>query len=211
MFEVLSDKLDGVLRKLRVRGKLTESDIRSAMREIRMVLLEADVNFKVAKQFITSVQEKSLGHQVMKSITPGQQVVKIVHEELTEILGGTASEIVIADKPPTRIMIVGLQGSGKTTLAVKLAYRLKTQGKNPLLVAADIHRPAAITQLEVMAGTARVPVYSQTDGAAAEKIVKNALDTASERGADVVIVDTAGRLHVDEEMMREVEQVRAVV
>lgn len=208
MFEVLSDKLDGVLRKLRVRGKLTESDIRNAMREIRMVLLEADVNFKVARQFINAVQEKSMGREVMKSITPGQQVVKIVHEELTRILGGTASEIVISDKPPTKILIVGLQGSGKTTLAVKLAYRLKSQGKNPMLVAADIHRPAAVSQLEIMAGTARIPVYSESAGATAEKITKNALDAASRQGADVIVIDTAGRLHVDEEMMKEVEGVR---
>jgi signal recognition particle subunit SRP54 len=202
MFDSLSDRLQGVFAKLRGRGKLTEKDVDAAMREIRMVLLEADVNYKVVKDFVEHVRERAVGEGVVKSVTPAQQVVKIVYDEMADILGGTPQDLKFASHPPSVIMLVGLQGSGKTTAAAKLAVMLRRQGRDPILVAADIYRPAAVEQLQTLGRQTDVPVAYYRHRSAVE-IVEEALREAERAGHDVVILDTAGRLHIDEEMMQE--------
>ena len=209
MFESLSDKLQAVFDKLAKQGKLSESDVNAAMREVRLALLEADVNFKVVKQFVARVRERAIGAEVMNSLTPAQQVVKIVNEELVELLG-KAAPLDLSGPPPSVIMLVGLQGAGKTTMAAKLALRLRKAGQRPLMVAADIYRPAAIQQLEVLGKQIDVPVHSEGTDLAASTIVKNSLRIAREKGYTVVILDTAGRLQIDDGMMQELEQVRMV-
>lgn len=209
MFESLTDKLQSVFDRLASKGKLTENDVNVAMREVRLALLEADVNFKVVKDFVERVRVRAVGAEVMSSLTPAQQVVKIVNEELIELLGAPAP-LNLSGAPPQAIMLVGLQGAGKTTMAVKLALRLRKNGQRPLLVAADIYRPAAITQLEVLARQVDVPVYSEGTQTPASTIAKNALRLAREKAYTVVILDTAGRLQIDDQMMQELEQVRMV-
>jgi len=210
MFDNLSDRLQAVFANLTGKGRLSEADVDAAMREIRMALLEADVNFKVVKEFVAAVREKAVGADVMKSLTPGQMVIKIVLDQLTELLGSTNSRLVLSGRIPNVIMLVGLQGSGKTTATMKLAYMLRKQGKRPLMVACDVYRPAAIDQLEALGKELDIPVYrgEGTDPVAIAKAgVKHAIDTLH----DVVIVDTAGRLHVDEEMMAEAAAIRDAV
>ena len=209
MFESLSDKLQGVFDRLARQGKLTESDVNVALREVRLALLEADVNFKVVKEFIDRIRERAIGKEVMESLTPAQQVVKIVHDELIELLGKPAP-LNLSGQPPLSIMLVGLQGAGKTTMAVKLALRLKKSGQRPLLVAADIYRPAAIKQLEILGKQVDIPVYSEGTNVPAPTIVKNGLRMAREKAYTVVILDTAGRLQIDDQMMQELEQVRMI-
>jgi signal recognition particle subunit SRP54 len=206
MFDALADKLQAVLGGLRSRGKLDEETVSKAMREIRLALLEADVNLAVVKEFTAAVKERALGQEVMKSLTPGQQVVKVVHEELTRIMGSSDSGLAFAGRPPTVILLVGLQGSGKTTAAAKLALMLRKERKNPVLVAADLQRPAAITQLEQLGKQIQIPVLSseRADPVTAAKL---GVEQARAQGMDVVIVDTAGRLQVDEALMDEVEQI----
>ena len=209
MFESLTDKLQAVFDKLGSKGKLTEADVNAAMREVRLALLEADVNFKVVKDFVAAVKERAVGAEVMSSLTPAQQVVKIVHEELIALLGN-AAPLNLSGPPPNVIMLVGLQGAGKTTMAAKLALRLRKNGQRPLLVAGDIYRPAAIQQLQILGNQIDVPVYSEGTEVAASTIAKNALRQAREKAYTVVIMDTAGRLQIDEQMMQELEQVRMV-
>lgn len=206
-FEGLSEKLQSALKGLTSKGKLTEKDVKAAMREIRLALLEADVNFLVVKDFVKKVTERSIGQEIMESLTPGQQVIKIVNEELTALMGETHSKLTVASKPPTIIMMVGLQGSGKTTTSGKLALHLKNQGKNPLLVACDIYRPAAIEQLKVVGKQIDVPVFErgQRDPVL---IADEAVLEAVDRQYDYVIIDTAGRLHIDEDMMGELIAIR---
>jgi signal recognition particle subunit SRP54 len=210
MFDALGDKLQAVFGGLRSRGKLDEETISKAMREIRLALLEADVNLAVVKDFTTAVKERALGEEVTKSLTPGQQVVKIVHEELTRIMGSADSRLAFAGRPPTVILLAGLQGSGKTTAAAKLGLMLRRDGKSPALVAADIQRPAAISQLEQLGRQIQIPVYS-SERSDAVKAAKLGLEQARSQGRDVVVVDTAGRLQIDEELMRELEQIHAEV
>ena len=209
-FEGLSDKLSGVFKKLKSRGKLSEADVKAAMREVRMALLEADVNYKVAKDFVAAVTEKAVGAQVLESLTPAQQVIKIVNEQLTELMGGVNSRINFSSKIPTIIMMCGLQGSGKTTHSGKLAHYFKKQGKRPLLVACDVYRPAAIDQLKVVGEKAGVPVFEmgQIDPVT---IAKKALAHARDHGNDFMIIDTAGRLHVDEVLMDELKGLKAEI
>ncbi len=207
MFENLTSKLQAVFDRLASRGKLTEQDVDTALREVRLALLEADVNYKVAKQFIARVRERAIGAEVMRSLTPAQQVVKIVHEELIRTLG-EPSRLDLSGPPPHVIMLVGLQGSGKTTTAAKLAHTLQQSGRRPLLVAADTYRPAAITQLEVLGQQLEVPVHSEGARVAPPKICARALKRARQSGYDVVILDTAGRLQIDQRMMTELEQVK---
>ncbi|PKQ28809.1 MAG: signal recognition particle protein [Candidatus Anoxymicrobium japonicum] len=207
MFESLGDRLQDVFAKLRSRGKLSEKDVDVAMREIRLVLLEADVNFKVVKLFVDRVRERAIGEEVVKSITPAQQVVKIVYDEMTEILGGKKRELEFAPHPPSIIMLVGLQGSGKTTAAAKLAVLLRNQGRNPMLVAADVYRPAAVEQLQALGSQIGVPVAYFKHKSALE-ITEEAVREAARAGNDVLILDTAGRLHIDEEMMQELADIK---
>lgn len=210
MFEQLTQRFENFFRQLRGHGKLTEDNIRQSMREVRRILLEADVNFKVAKDFIARVQEKALGQTVLKSITPGQQVIKIIHDELILLLGEGDSRLDLSGLPPVPVMIVGLQGSGKTTLAAKLALHLRRKGKFPLLVAADIYRPAAIEQLKQLGRQLDIPVWAL----GVQDPVKICIDSLSEArrsGRDIVLMDTAGRLHVDEEMMEELSRIREAV
>jgi signal recognition particle subunit SRP54 len=212
MFEVLSEKLSAVFRLLGSRGKLTEKDIDEALRQVRLALLEADVNFKVVKDFTTRVRERSLGKEVMESLSPAQQVIKIVNEELTKTLGdGASSKLVSVSQPPAVVIMVGLQGSGKTTTAAKLALLLKHGGQKPLLVAADNRRPAAIEQLVTLGRQLDVPVYSENPKKSSEDICARALSEAKRIAATHVIIDTAGRLHVDEELMAELERIKKVV
>lgn len=211
LFSGLSDRLQGILKKLRGQGKLSESDVAECLREVRLALLEADVNFRVVKDFIARVKERSVGHEVLESLNPAQQVVKIVHEELTAMMGGTNSRILMASEPPTVIMMAGLQGSGKTTTAAKLARYFVGQGKRPLLVAADLYRPAAIEQLKTLGTQIDVPVYYQTGETNLTELVKNIREYAMSHLRDIVIIDTAGRLQVDEAMMEELKKVRAYV
>ena len=211
LFEGLSDKLQETFKKLRGRGKLTEADVTEALREVRMALLEADVNFKVVKDFVTKVKERAIGEEVLGSLTPGQQVVKIVNDELTALMGGNQSRILIASRPPTVIMLVGLQGAGKTTTAGKLALHLRKQGKKPLLVAADVQRPAAIDQLQTLGKQLDIPVYADKESKNPVSIAKAALEQAQSRLLDIVIVDTAGRLHINEELMEELVQIKKQV
>jgi signal recognition particle subunit SRP54 len=207
-FEGLSEKLNNVFRRLRGRGKLTEADVKEAMREVRLALLEADVNYKVVKDFVSKVSEKACGGEVLESLTPGQQVIKIVNSELIALMGEENSKINFPSKPPCVIMMCGLQGSGKTTHCAKLALYLKNIGKRPLLAALDIYRPAAITQLQIVGEKANIPVFEmgQTNPVA---VAKNALRHARDYGNDIVILDTAGRLHVDTELMNELKAVKA--
>jgi signal recognition particle subunit SRP54 len=209
VFESLSDKLQSVFEGLARQGKLTENDVNVALREVRLALLEADVNYKVVKEFIDRIRARAVGKEVMESLTPAQQVVKIVHDELIELLGKPAP-LNLSGQPPLSLMLVGLQGAGKTTMAVKLALRLKKSGQRPLLVAADIYRPAAIQQLEILGKQVDIPVYSEGNKVPAPTIVKNALRLAREKAYTVVILDTAGRLQIDDAMMQELEQVRMI-
>jgi signal recognition particle subunit SRP54 len=206
VFDALSDRLQGALGDLRGRGKLDEEAISRAMREIRLALLEADVNFEVVKDFVAQVRERALGQEVLKSVTPGQQVVKIVHDELTALMGAGSSQLVFTGRPPTVILLAGLQGSGKTTAAAKLALLLRKEGRKPGLVAADLQRPAAIDQLEQLGKQIQIPVYRE-DGSDPVTVVRNGIERLD---ADTIILDTAGRLHVDEELMDELERVRDV-
>ena len=210
-FEGLSAKLQEVTRKLRGKARITESDLKEMLREVKLALLEADVNYGIVKEFINTIQEKALGQDVLKSLTPGQQVIKIVKDELVELLGGTESKINFTPNPPTVIMLVGLQGSGKTTTAGKLANLLRKQGKKPLLVACDVYRPAAIKQLQVVGGQLNIPVYANENTKNVVQIARQAIDVAISKLNDVVILDTAGRLHIDEELMNELKNVKANV
>ncbi|BEU87634.1 signal recognition particle protein [Selenomonas sp. TAMA-11512] len=211
LFENLSERLQATFKKLRGHGKLTEDDVNQAMREVRMALLEADVNFKVVKSFIEKVKERAIGQEVLETLTPAQVVIKIVDEELTALMGGETARIEIAPQPPTVIMMAGLQGAGKTTSAGKLALMFKKQGKKPLLVAADIYRPAAIKQLQVLGGQLDVPVFSLPEGNSAVRIAQDAVEFAKSHLHDIVIIDTAGRLHVDEALMKELKDIRQSV
>jgi len=208
-FEGLSSKLQEFTRKLKGKARITESDLKEMLREVKLALLEADVNYKIVKEFIATIQEKALGQDVLKSLTPGQQVVKIVKDELVELLGGTESKINFTPNPPTVIMLVGLQGSGKTTTAGKLANLLRKQGKKPLLVACDVYRPAAIKQLQVVANQLNVPVYANESTKDVVQIAKQAYNIAISKLNDVIILDTAGRLHIDEELMQELKNLKA--
>jgi signal recognition particle subunit SRP54 len=208
MFESLSDRLEGIFKKLKGRGLLREEDVELALKEIRMALLEADVNFRVVKDFVGKVKERAVGKEVLDSITPGQQVVKIVHDELCELMGGGNSKINLAANPPTVIMLVGLHGSGKTTTSAKLANNFKKDGRRPLLVAMDTGRPAAIDQLKSLGAQIDVPVHLSSPGDDPVKIFPDALKKANLEGRDVMILDTAGRLHVDDDLMVELEHIK---
>ena len=210
-FEGLSSRLQEITKKIKGEARITESNMKEMLREVKLALLEADVNYKIVKEFINNVQEKALGQEVMKSLKPGEQVVKIVKDELVELLGGKESKINISPNPPTVIMLVGLQGSGKTTTAGKLANLLRKQGKKPLLVACDVYRPAAIKQLQVVGGQLNIPVYSEEGSKDVVAIAKRAMNTAISKLNDIVILDTAGRLHVDEELMQELQNVKKSV
>jgi signal recognition particle subunit SRP54 len=207
MFDTLSQKLETVFKKLRGQGRISEANVAETLREIRRVLLDADVNYKVAKQFIEDVQKRVLGQDVLNSITPGQLVIKVIFDEMVELLGASKAEIRTAQTPPTVILVAGLQGSGKTTFAAKLANLLKRKGNNPLLVAADIHRPAAIDQLEMLGKQLEIPVFADRSKDAVA-IASAGIDFARKNIRDTVIIDTAGRLHVDEEMMQEVASIK---
>jgi signal recognition particle subunit SRP54 len=207
-FEGLAEKLQQTMKKLRGAGKLNEKDVKNAMREVKMALLEADVSFKVVKDFINKVTERAVGQEVLESLTPGQQVIKIVNEQMTELMGSTQSKIVFASKPPTILMMVGLQGAGKTTTCGKLGLILKKQGKNPLLVACDVYRPAAIKQLQVVGGQVGIEVFNMGDKVSPVDISKAAVSHALKNGNDVVIIDTAGRLHINEELMDELSDIK---
>ena len=210
MFEDLSRKLDAVLKRLRGQGKISEANVAETLREVRRVLLDADVNYKVARQFMEDVLRRAVGQDVLQSITPGQLIVKIIYDELVRLLGTSHVGITFSELPPTVIMVAGLQGSGKTTFCSKLALHLKAQGKFPLLAAADVHRPAAIDQLEVLGQQIGLPVFTKR-GADAVTVAKEAVEHARANARDTVIIDTAGRLHVDEEMMREAEAIKAAI
>ncbi|MBO7650718.1 MAG: signal recognition particle protein [Lachnospiraceae bacterium] len=210
-FESLSDKLQNVFKRLRGKGRLTEADVKEALREVKLALLEADVNFKVVKQFIASVQERAVGQDVLTSLTPGQMVIKIVNEEMISLMGSETTEITLLSGEITVIMMCGLQGAGKTTTAAKLAGKFKAQGKKPLLVACDIYRPAAIDQLKVNAEKQGVPCFSMGTGHSPVDIAKAALLHAKKEGNNVVILDTAGRLHIDEELMEELQNIKKAV
>lgn len=209
MFASLSEKLSEAFKKFRNKGKLTEADVRTGMREVKMALLEADVNFKVVKEFTKKVTERAVGAEVLESLLPAQQIVKIVNEELTELMGGSQSKLTIASNPPTVIMMVGLQGAGKTTHAAKLAAMYKKQGKRPLLVACDVYRPAAIKQLQILGEQIGVPVYSEGIDVSPVTIAKNGLAYAKKNFCDMVFIDTAGRLHIDEALMGELQSIKA--
>ena len=208
-FEGLSSRLQEITRKFRGKARITESDLKEMLREVKLALLEADVNYKIVKEFIANIQEKALGQDVMKSLTPGQQVIKIVKDELIELLGGTESKVNFTPNPPTVIMLVGLQGSGKTTTAGKLANLFRKQGKKPLLVACDVYRPAAIKQLQVIGAQLNIPVYSNETSKDVVQIANQAMNVAISKLNDVVILDTAGRLHIDDELMQELKNVKA--
>jgi len=210
MFDDLSQKLEIVFKRLRGQGKLSEANIGESLREVRRVLLDADVNYKVVKQFIDDVQKRAVGQEVLHSITPGQLIVKIIHDELVKLMGSSSVAINISPMPPTVIMVAGLQGSGKTTFCAKLANHLKSKGRFPILVAADVYRPAAIDQLEMLGKQIQVPVLSAR-GKGAIEIAEESIDQARKAARDVIIIDTAGRMHLDEEMMREVETIKAKV
>ena len=210
LFASLSERLNHIFSKLTKRGKLTELEIRTAMREVRIALLEADVNLKVAKQFIAEVSEKAVGQQVLQSLNPAQQVIKIVNDELIALMGSGNAKLEVSPKPPTVILMCGLQGAGKTTLCGKLALQLKKQGKKPLLVACDIYRPAAIDQLKVVGGKAQTEVFEKGTQTPS-KTVKQAVEYATRMGYDTVVVDTAGRLHIDDALMKELEEIEKAV
>jgi signal recognition particle subunit SRP54 len=208
-FEGLADRLQNTIQKIRGKGKVTEADVKEMMREVRLALLEADVNFKVVKDFVKRVNERAVGQEVLKSLTPGQQVIKVVKEELTQLMGGEQSKIAVSNRPPTVIMMVGLQGAGKTTTTGKLANLLrKKYNRKPLLVAADIYRPAAIKQLETLGKQLDMPVFSLGDQVSPVEIAKQAIQKAKEEHRDYVLIDTAGRLHVDEALMDELKDIK---
>ncbi len=209
-FESLAEKLQGTFKKLRGKGKVSPADLKEAMREVKLALLEADVNFKVVKNFVNSVSERAVGSEVMESLTPGQQVIKIVNEELVALMG-TEEKIKISSKPPTVIMMTGLQGAGKTTTAAKLGGLLKKQGKRPLLCACDVYRPAAVKQLQVVGGQLELPVFAIDGSKNPVDIAKKALDHARLHSNDILIVDTAGRLHIDEELMQELQDIKTAI
>lgn len=215
MFESLSEKLDGALQSLSGKGRITELNVAQSMREVRRALLDADVNYQVAKDFTERVRQQALGDKVLKSVSPGEQLVKIIHDELVFLLGDSQQDIVFATNPPTVILVAGLQGSGKTTFCAKLALYLKKTGHSPMLAAADVYRPAAVDQLKVLASEIDVPVYSvEEDGVVVQdavRVAKEALAAARKNARDVLIVDTAGRLHVDKEMMREVTDIKSAI
>ena len=211
MFESLGEKLNNAFKKFRNKGKLTEADVKAGMREIKLALLEADVNFKVVRDFIKIVSERAVGAEVLESLLPAQQVVKIVNEELTRLMGGSQAKLTIASKPPTVIMMVGLQGAGKTTHAGKLAGMYKKQGKRPLLVAGDIYRPAAIKQLQVVGEKLDIPVFTMGDKVSPVEIAKESIKFANQKGYDMVFIDTAGRLQIDEVLMEELKNIKAEV
>ena len=210
-FENLSEKLQSVFKQLRSKGKLTEKDVKDAMREVKIALLEADVNYKIVKQFVNKVNERAVGAEVLESLTPGQQVIKIVNEELVELMGSAQSKLTFSSKPPTIYMMVGLQGAGKTTTSGKLAGLLKKQGKNPLLVACDVYRPAAIKQLQVVGNNYGIPVFEMGDKLSPVDISKAALEFAEKNRHDVILIDTAGRLHINEELMDELKNIKDAV
>ena len=207
-FEGLSSRLQAITKKLSGKARITEGDLKEVLREVKLALLEADVNYKIVKDFIAEVNEKALGQDVLKSLTPGQQVVKIVKDEIEELLGGTTSKINFTPNPPTIIMLVGLQGSGKTTTAGKLANLLRKQGKKPLLVACDVYRPAAIKQLQVVGAQINIPVFANENSKDVPHIAKQAINEAMSKLNDVIILDTAGRLHIDEELMQELKNIK---
>lgn len=209
-FEGLSDRLQEAFKKLRKKGKITEADVKQAMREVRMALLEADVNYKVVKSFVKTVTDRAVGQEVLQSVTPGQQVVKIVYDEMTQLMGGSETRLTIASKPPTVYMAVGLQGAGKTTTVAKLARNMVKQGRRPLLVACDVYRPAAIKQLQVLGEQVGVPVFSMGQGNPVD-IARASLEYAHSNNRDLVLIDTAGRLHVNEELMDELKQIKKAV
>jgi len=211
MFQNLSDKLEGIFKKLKDRGKLTEADIDATLREVRLALLEADVNFKVVKEFLGRIRERAVGDEVSGSLTPAQQVIKIVHSELGVILGGSRADLARADVPPTRILMVGLQGSGKTTTCGKLALHLKEQGLRPYLIPADLSRPAAIDQLVTVAGQVGVPVFLSDASSTPVEVYRQAAVEAGRGGCDILIIDTAGRLHVDDDLMAEASTLSGTV
>jgi signal recognition particle subunit SRP54 len=209
MFEDLTTKLEGIFKKLRGRGKLSESNIKDALKEVRRALLEADVNYKVVKEFIRQVETKAVGQEVLRSITPGQQVIKIVHEQLIDLLGKTRTEVSFSQKPPTVFMLVGLQGSGKTTACGKLARYYRKKGRFPLLVAADVYRPAAVDQLRILGKSLDLPVFSSNKKPV--KISEDSINQAKRDGRDLVVIDTAGRLHIDEPLMQELLEIKKAV
>ena len=211
MFESLGEKLSNAFKKFRSKGKLTEADVKAGMREIKLALLEADVNFRVVRDFIKIVSERAVGSEVLESLLPAQQIVKIVNEELTRLMGGSQAKLTISPKPPTVIMMVGLQGAGKTTHAGKLAGLYKKQGKKPLLVACDVYRPAAIKQLQVVGEKLDIPVFTMGDQVSPVKIAKEGVAYANQKGYDMVFIDTAGRLQIDEVLMEELEQIKEAV
>ncbi len=211
VFQSLAEKLGSAFKKFRSKGKLTEADVKAGMREVKLALLEADVNYKVVKDFVKTVTERAVGAQVLESLLAEQQIIKIVNEELTSLMGGTVEKLTIASKPPTVIMMVGLQGAGKTTHAAKIAGYFKKQGKRPLLVACDVYRPAAITQLQTVGAQLDIPVFSMGDKESPVKISKEALKFAEKNGNDMVFIDTAGRLQIDEKLMGELEDIRNAV
>ena len=210
-FEGLSSRLQEITKKLKGKARITESDLKEVLREVKFALLDADVNYKIVKDFVKVIEEKALGQDVLKSLTPGQQVIKIVKDELVDLLGGESSKINFTSNPPTIIMLVGLQGSGKTTTAGKLANLIRKQGKNPLLVACDVYRPAAIKQLQVVGKQLNVPVYANEQTKDVVMIAKQAINVAISKLNDVIILDTAGRLHIDEELMQELKNLKSSV
>ena len=210
-FESLSERLQNAIKMFRGTKEITEEDLKAPLREVRMALLEADVNFKVVKSFVARIKERALGAEIQQNLSPSQQIIKIVDEELTALLGGTQAKLTVAPKPPTIIMLVGLQGAGKTTTVGKLANNLKKKHKSPLLVAADIYRPAAITQLQVLGEQVGVPVFSLGNEVSPVEIARQSLDKAAHLACDTVIIDTAGRLHIDEKLMEELQNIKAAV
>ena len=210
-FESLSERLQNAIKMFRGTKEITEEDLKAPLREVRMALLEADVNFKVVKNFVAKIKERALGAEIQQNLSPSQQIIKIVDEELTELLGGTQAKLTVADKPPTIIMLVGLQGTGKTTTVGKLAFNLKKKKKSPLLVAADVYRPAAITQLQVLGEQVGVPVFSLGNEVSPVEIARQSLEKAAHLACDTIIFDTAGRLHIDEKLMEELQNIKATV
>jgi signal recognition particle subunit SRP54 len=211
IFSSLAEKLQDTFDKLKGKGKLSEKDVKAALKEVKMALLEADVNYKVVKNFISKIEERAVGKEVMDSLTPGQHVIKIVNEEMQDLMGGSKEDIAVSPEPPTIIMMVGLQGSGKTTSAGKLARKLSKDGKNPLLVAADVYRPAAIRQLQVLGERLELPVFSMGEDSNPVDIAKGSINYAASHNCDTIILDTAGRLHIDQEMMEELESIKSTV
>lgn len=210
-FESLTDKFQNIFSTLKKKGKLSEQDVKAALREVKLALLEADVNFKVVKKFVSTIKERAVGHEVMESLTPGQQVIKIVNEELIKLMGEEKTDLTFSKEPPTVYMMVGLQGAGKTTTTAKLAGKLKKSGKKPLLVACDVYRPAAIKQLQVVGGQIDVPVFTMGDKNKPVNIAKAAIEYAEKNDNNVIIIDTAGRLHIDEDMMNELIEIRDTI